>query len=1054
MADRIGIIVDLVGAKEAYNSIQQLTAAVQNLNKMSANINVNLNGRGAGGNNNNNLNNTHQQFQQLQQDSVDLTATVRSLGDAFVGLGRVSGSFASFAQSIGNSFTQINRAFKTDIGTTILRSLTYRATNGVLGNTQKTISRYDILNTFSQYMQLAGVNSQTASSALSRVNESILGLPIGLDEAAQRLRRYQMFMGDTNAATDLTIGVQNAIMAGGATSAAKTQTYNLIERLIATGGLTNIRQWQALLVGLGVSQRYIAEELGADPKNLLQDLSSKAISTDQFLAALQRLGSGATDAAIQLNSALGIYKNTLEAWLSNIQFAFTRGNANVISAVNESLKYSTGMGITDYMGEVRGGINSLYASGVEFIRENPGLLRDVVGNVKDLINSFSGFSGGTFVTEVVGNLGALMEVIGNGLSRIPPGELEKFTAFAATLAGPLGKVFTTVGSGAPVAMGVYNRFRDYDWNAQMQDIIDESTKMSDLVSGVLGLVNDSTMQNIISYGLVWGKPIQGFFTAIGNGLKEIAGAMVLLRAAGITSLSQLGQTLGITAASWGPALGMSAMGITAALGIGQYRRQQNRLNTAATANMQNANYVNEINADIAYLEGLRGLPGGGDVNTVGRMGYTLDELYMLRQKAQNRYITTSDATNNQSITGDVVAAAHREEEALGEVASAYALVSEAAAESARTQISLFEEVSLSAQHSWSEMYSNLQQQSDVYGRMQRATQILTQEAFAHPEESGFITTLLEGGVENLETIEMIANRIAQGEDFMIIAEQFNLTEQAIANATKQLEYFNMLFGGGDYADATYTKGDAASIIAGAFGLDEVDVAAQLEEIWGDAEEVTQEGLRELAATIRVGGKKAANEAQKATAEIARAMSQLDVNPDAAVSAIAEWGWAVQQGIISAKRLAVAAANDAVSAINAALGNVRATPGSASVDRWTGRTSGFTQTPYANGGIIYAANGMLLDFGAIGTDTVPAMLTPGEFVVRRAAVNRVGIPFLQRLNSLDMAGAFDRAIKTGVFSGGGMVRNYYRDNHAQVTMNNYRASQDYSSRRMGRYVRSL
>ena len=34
-----------------------------------------------------------------------------------------------------------------------------------------------------------------------------------------------------------------------------------------------------------------------------------------------------------------------------------------------------------------------------------------------------------------------------------------------------------------------------------------------------------------------------------------------------------------------------------------------------------------------------------------------------------------------------------------------------------------------------------------------------------------------------------------------------------------------------------------------------------------------------------------------------------------------------------------------------------------------------------------------------TDTVPAMLTPGEFVVRKEAVNELGLPFLEELNSI-------------------------------------------------------
>jgi len=47
-----------------------------------------------------------------------------------------------------------------------------------------------------------------------------------------------------------------------------------------------------------------------------------------------------------------------------------------------------------------------------------------------------------------------------------------------------------------------------------------------------------------------------------------------------------------------------------------------------------------------------------------------------------------------------------------------------------------------------------------------------------------------------------------------------------------------------------------------------------------------------------------------------------------------------------------------------------------------------------GGVLYAAGGTEV----MGTDTVPAMLTPGEFVINRHAASRVGMPNLERLNS--------------------------------------------------------
>ena len=52
---------------------------------------------------------------------------------------------------------------------------------------------------------------------------------------------------------------------------------------------------------------------------------------------------------------------------------------------------------------------------------------------------------------------------------------------------------------------------------------------------------------------------------------------------------------------------------------------------------------------------------------------------------------------------------------------------------------------------------------------------------------------------------------------------------------------------------------------------------------------------------------------------------------------------------------------------------------------------------ASGGVVYAQNGTLVNYQPRGTDTVPAMLTPGEFVVNRQATQR-NLPLLKSINS--------------------------------------------------------
>jgi hypothetical protein len=63
---------------------------------------------------------------------------------------------------------------------------------------------------------------------------------------------------------------------------------------------------------------------------------------------------------------------------------------------------------------------------------------------------------------------------------------------------------------------------------------------------------------------------------------------------------------------------------------------------------------------------------------------------------------------------------------------------------------------------------------------------------------------------------------------------------------------------------------------------------------------------------------------------------------------------------------------------------------------------------SSGGLIYASNGKLIDFKPKGTDTVPAMLSPGEFVINAKSTQK-HLPLLESINS----GYFD---KGGLVSG--------------------------------------
>ena len=75
--------------------------------------------------------------------------------------------------------------------------------------------------------------------------------------------------------------------------------------------------------------------------------------------------------------------------------------------------------------------------------------------------------------------------------------------------------------------------------------------------------------------------------------------------------------------------------------------------------------------------------------------------------------------------------------------------------------------------------------------------------------------------------------------------------------------------------------------------------------------------------------------------------------------------------------------------------------------------GVQQQGLAAGGVVYASAGQSINFQSRGTDTVPAMLTPGEFVVNRQASSK-NLPILQAINS----GHYDRGGIVNYLNNGG------------------------------------
>ena len=393
----------------------------------------------------------------LDELNKGATVNVRVNSSGITTLEHALSNIGNTFSTIGGALEGIGGLFSIDLLGTVERTLTAYGTILATQGFKSAITRYDIMTTYADYMQIMGVSAEKADESLEKVNQAIQGIPVGLDTAAQEIRMFTMYLqgtGDTmddvaDKATNLTIGLERALVAGGASEAMKTTAKYEVNRLLATGSLSTKRQWQALLNGLGVSGQYLKDVMGYGGMST-QDFITKLtgskdnpaeISTEQFLEGLAALADYEG-----LNKAIDIYKTTIEAGMYDIKFAVTRGFANTFMAINETLEKETGKGIRDYMQDLRQGINEAFADVQNWVREHPEVLTMILDKFNDVMERARELNIGQLMADVATQGGKVVDFFIRLYDAFPTDFWHDLFVFSVTWATPLGRLFNLVGA--------------------------------------------------------------------------------------------------------------------------------------------------------------------------------------------------------------------------------------------------------------------------------------------------------------------------------------------------------------------------------------------------------------------------------------------------------------------------------------------------------------------------------------------------------------------------------------------------------------------------------
>lgn len=303
--------------------------------------------------------------------------------------------------SIGNSFKSI-RNIVAGLGIASLIKST------ILGNVDAAIKRVDTLSNYSRVMSNLGVGSVQANASVQKLSNKLIGLPTTLDDASGAVQRFTSVNSNISRSTDMFLALNNAILAGGASSEIQKSALEQLSQSYAKGK-PDMFEWRSAMTAMPAQMKQVAEAMGfVNASALGEALRNGTVSMDQFMNTLMQLNTQGINGYQSFeeqarNATGGIFTS-----IANMRTAIVRCMSEVMNTIGQS-------NIAGFFTNIAKAINSCIPYVVAFtkvIMVAVGYLTALFGGKsKKLSSSFGGVSNNA--KKAAGNTGTLAKNMNN-----------------------------------------------------------------------------------------------------------------------------------------------------------------------------------------------------------------------------------------------------------------------------------------------------------------------------------------------------------------------------------------------------------------------------------------------------------------------------------------------------------------------------------------------------------------------------------------------------------------------------------------------------------------
>lgn len=297
--------------------------------------------------------------------------------------------------SIGNSFKSI-RNIVAGLGIASLIKST------ILGNVDAAIKRVDTLSNYSRVMSNLGVGSVQANASIQKLSNKLIGLPTTLDDASGAVQRFTSVNSNISRSTDMFLALNNAILAGGASSEIQKSALEQLSQSYAKGK-PDMFEWRSAMTAMPAQMKQVAEAMGfVNASALGEALRNGTVSMDQFMDTIMKLNTQGINGYQSFEEQARNATGGISTSIANMRTAIVRCMSEVMNTIGQS-------NIAGFFTNIAKAINSCVPYVVAFtkvVMVAVGYLTALFGGKsKKLSSSFGGVSNNA--KKAAGNTGAL-----------------------------------------------------------------------------------------------------------------------------------------------------------------------------------------------------------------------------------------------------------------------------------------------------------------------------------------------------------------------------------------------------------------------------------------------------------------------------------------------------------------------------------------------------------------------------------------------------------------------------------------------------------------------